>query len=92
MFEIIEGDVAILTENGVFRQVALATLDGKLFAKAKGGFVRLTETGATSHPSVKIHQIVTDLPLYRDRFGRLCTAPGEDRKALAETPLLLAKD
>ena len=78
-FAILEGDHAILAEKGVYRQCDLYTHNGQLFAKIGGGFVRLNEDGSSSKPHVRLEELATEAPLYRDRFGRLALAPGEGR-------------
>lgn len=85
-----EGDVAILSMGGVYKQVEVYTRDGYLYAKANGGFVRLMADGATSKPNCRLDHLVTDLPLARDTYGKLCTSsvtgsrllPDESRRLL----------
>lgn len=89
-FKEIEGDTALIVERGVFRQVPLYERNGVLFAKAKGGFVRLSENGSTSHDAVSFTELLYEGDLYRDPFGRLCVTPGERRKAIAARSGVLA--
>lgn len=42
-FKQVEGEAAILVNNGVFSQVDLYSRDGYLFAKHGSGFVRRTQ-------------------------------------------------
>lgn len=81
-FRKIEGDTAIVSSGGVYRQCDLYDWDGKLFAKAGGGFVRLKSNGSTSKDGLNIVHVMTDNPLLVDRFGRLCVTPGDGRKVL----------
>lgn len=92
MFQMIDGETAVIREGGVYKEVALATRNnGELYAKAKGGFVRLYADGATSAGSkCMLDTLALDVPLYRDRLGKLCVAPGDGRSALAEPPAYLA--
>lgn len=95
MFKRLEGDTAILKVGGVYKTADLYERDGKLFAAALGGYVRLYDSGATSKDGLNVDTIASDAPLYRDRFGRLCTAPGEGREALSShvaMALMISKD
>ena len=83
-FQEIEGDVAIIASGGVFKQAPLYTLDGNLYAKASGGFVRITATGATSKDKMYVVKLVTNLPLFKDTHGRLTVVPGPKNKPLAQ--------
>ena len=47
-FKEIEGDAAIVVENGVYRQVPLFERDGYIYAKIGSGFVRIMADGATT--------------------------------------------
>jgi len=80
-FKDIEGDGAVIVEKGVFKQVGLATRDGYLYAKAKGGYVRLMQDGSTSQASVRLDFLTFDQPLAQ-RLGRLCSPDVEGSKAL----------
>ncbi len=91
MFKALEGDTAVVQLGGVFKVCQLYERDGKLFAQAAGGFVRLYANGSTSKPNLMIESLQLDEPLFTDRFGRLAVAPGEGRKpveAAAQTKLL----
>lgn len=93
-FTEIEGDAAILASRGTYRQAALYSWDGHLFAKSGGGFVRLAADGSTSKSDMRIVRLITDIALYRDPLGRLTIKqtggakplPGENRQALLAAP------
>lgn len=53
----IEGAYIVTHEAGVFRQVPAFERNGVLFAKQKGGFVRLQESKRTSHAKVRWEEI-----------------------------------
>ena len=82
MFKKIDDDEALVVEAGVYKPVELYELNGSLFAKCKGGFVRLKANGSTSHASVKLITLHREGPLFQDRFGRLCVEDGSDRRQL----------
>lgn len=92
MFQLIEGEVAVIREGGVYKEVPIATRNnGELYVKAKGGFVRLYADGSTSVGSkCAIDTIAINATLYKDRFGKLCVEPADDRKALDNAPSFLA--
>ncbi|KRW94324.1 hypothetical protein [Paracoccus sp. MKU1] len=72
-FNVLEGDFVVLSSKGVFQQVPVYEWQGGLFAKAKGGYIRLNADGSTSHPDVSQRCLCSDVSLFKDRFGRLCT-------------------
>lgn len=72
-FKHVEGEAAILVQNGVYRQVDLYTRDGYLYAKLANGFVRLMADGATTRAKCRLDFMSWNGGLYRDRMGRLCT-------------------
>lgn len=74
-FQEVEGEAAVLVENGVYHQVPLYTRDGFIYAKAKGGFVRLMADGATTKAKLRLDFMSWTGDLARDPLGRLCT-PG----------------
>jgi len=92
MFQLREGEVAVIVEGGVYREVPVATRNnGELYVKAKGGFVRLNADGSTSVGSkCRLDTLVMDAPMYKDAFGRLSIAPGKDRKEIGTRPAFLA--
>lgn len=74
-FKEIEGEGAVVVENGTYKQVSLYERDGYLFVKVGGGFVRLYADGATSKAGgkLKLDFMSFDGPLCRDPMGRLCS-------------------
>lgn len=81
-FKEIEGEAAILVENGVYKQVTLYSRDGYLYARTGGGFVRLMADGATTKTKLKLDFMSFEQPLHRDALGRLCTAEVKGSVAL----------
>lgn len=77
-----EGQVAIIVQNGVYKQAPLYTRNGYLFAKVGSGFVRLASNGSTSQPTTRIDSLVFDGRLCQDQFGRLCDASVTGSKSL----------
>lgn len=51
IFQPVEGAV-VLCSNGVYKEAALAEIDGKVFAQTSNGYVRIKEYGRTSHPKI----------------------------------------
>lgn len=93
MFKPLEGDSAVLYQNGVFRQVDLATRGGYLFARlGGGGYVRLYADGSTSKDGCKIDALSTEKPLCRDRFNRICDASVTGAKSIEAKDLLALTD
>lgn len=85
-FKKLDGDTAIIKNNGVYKECDLYEWDGKLFVAAAGGFLRLNRNGSTSRPNTFIDLIKIETPLFVDKFDRLCTAPAADRRpAIANT-------
>lgn len=82
-FQILEGDQAVLLIGGVYKQCDLYTFNGGLFAKTSGGFVRLKGDGSTSKPNMSLKHLETEISLWSDPFGRLCSAGGGKRKPVA---------
>lgn len=74
LFQEVEGEAAILIENGVFKQVALYKRNGNLYAKNGGGFIRLNEDGSTTKAKCRLVALDWANPntLGRDIHGRLC--------------------
>ena len=71
-FKEVEGEAAIVVENGVYKQVSLYTRDGHLYAKTSGGFVRLMADGATTKAKLRLDFMSWNGELRRDALGRLC--------------------
>lgn len=78
LFQRVEGETAIITCGGVFRQCELYVLDGHLFAQVAGGFVRLYADGSTSKPNNVLHKLTWTGELAKDPLGRLAL-PGTPR-------------
>lgn len=81
-FKEIEGEAAILVENGVYKQVPLYVRDGYLYAKVGGGFVRLMADGATTKSKLRLDFMSWNGPLHRDGLGRLCSPDVKGSKSL----------
>lgn len=71
-FKHIEGEAAIVVNNGVYRQCDLYERDGYLYAKVGNGFVRLMSDGATTKPKTRLETLSWTGDLNSDRMGRLC--------------------
>lgn len=90
-FQEVEGEAAVLVENGVYKQVPLYLRDGYLYAKANGGFVRLMADGSTTKPRQRLDFMSWTGPMFRDMYGRLCSPEVPGAKALepAKVQMLL---
>ena len=88
MFTHVPEDEALIVEGGVYKpaEVYLGP-EGGLYLKTKGGFVRLKDRGATSHPKVKAIKLAREGDLFMDRWGRLCGTTAPDR-----TPIHLTEE
>jgi len=71
-FQEVEGEAAILVENGVYKQVPVYTRDGFLYARISGGFVRIMVDGATTKAKLRLDFLSWNGPLAKDAMGRLC--------------------
>lgn len=60
---------AVTLSSGVYRQVKLSVRDGKLYAAYGGGWVRLSQGGATSHQKVRWHEVDTPNGTWVERAG-----------------------
>jgi hypothetical protein len=85
LFQHVEGEAAVIINNGVYRQCDVYTRDGYLYAKIAGGFVRLYADGSTTKPKARLDHLTWDAPLSRDATGRLCT-PDAARAIPLEEP------
>lgn len=85
-FKEVEGEAAVLVENGVYRQVPLYTRDGYLYAKVSGGFVRLMADGATTKARMRLDFLSWGGPLYRDSMGRLAASELHGKKTYLLEP------
>lgn len=81
-FREIEGEVAILIENGVYKQTQIFVRDEHLYAKAGGGFVRLMADGSTTKAKCQLTFLSWNGQLCRDSLGRLCTPKAAGATAL----------
>lgn len=72
-FKKVEGEAAILIENGVYKQVDLYTREGYLYAAVSGGFVRLMADGSTTKAKLQLVHMSWAGGLGRDGLGRLCS-------------------
>lgn len=70
-FKQVEGEAAVLVENGVYKQCDVFVRDGYLYAKVSGGFVRLMSDGSTSKAKCALNFMSFGAPLAA-RLGRLC--------------------
>lgn len=77
-FKQLVGETAILSQKGAFWQTDLYEWDGKLFAQVGGKFIRLKENGSTSKDGINIEMLCLDIPLRKDRLGRLCVSGGTE--------------
>lgn len=84
-FKQVEGEAAVIVENGVYKQVDLYTRDGFLYAKASGGFIRLMADGATSKAKCRMVFMSWSGQLYTDGMGKLAAErPTSGRPLLAD--------
>lgn len=83
-FREIEGEAAVLVENGIYKQVPLYTRDGFLYAKTGGGFVRLMADGSTTKARLRLDFMSWTGPLAKDARGRLCSPDVTGAKTLSE--------
>lgn len=73
-FQKVEGDAAIIVENGVYKQVDLYTRDGHYYVATGGGFLRLFADGSTTKAKCRLDFLsLSGELLYKDSLGRLCT-------------------
>lgn len=77
-----DGDVAVIVNKGVYKQVPVFIRDGLLYAAYGGGFVRLKDDGSTSQATARLDHLDFDGELHRDEMGRLCV-PSTGRKSTA---------
>lgn len=87
-FQELEGDVAILVSNGVYKQCKLFTRNGYLFAQVAGGFVRLMRDGSTSNAKFRLDTLITEKSLFQDGFGRLAVEELPKARLLDESQVL----
>ena len=70
-FKIIEGEYVIVSQGGVYKQVAVAVRNGYLFAATSGGYVRLYSNGGTSKDKLRFDEMSWEGVLYADKLGKL---------------------
>lgn len=77
LFQEVEGEAAVLIENGVYKQVPVFKRNGYLYAKIGSGFVRLYEDGSTTKSKCRLDTLTWGDPatLGRDSLGKLCFLP-----------------
>jgi len=51
-FEIVHGSMVIIRHKYIYKQTTAYHREKQLYAKASGGYVRLSKTGSTSHPDI----------------------------------------
>lgn len=89
MFEELSGDQICLVIGGVYVPCPVFQRpNGDLFARYKGGYVRLYANGATSKDRLKVEVLHTERPLFVDKFGRLGLIAGPGREALPHAATL----
>lgn len=86
-FRPLEGDIAVLVQNGVYRQADLYEWDGKLFAKHGVGYVRLRANGTTSRDGIHMEYMEIETPLYADKLGRLTVTDRDGYKRIDNVTL-----
>lgn len=87
MFKLMEGQIAVIVERGVYKEVEIATRNGgELYVKAKGGFIRLHADGSTSVGSkCRVDTLsIGGQRFYTDRYGKLCTCSGPERSLITD--------
>lgn len=72
---------AIIHSRGIYRQVPLYQRDGKIYAKHGGGFVRLSQGGATSAPNIRWAEIDTPHGTTEEKAGFVTYEPNAMREA-----------
>lgn len=89
LFTSLDAD-AIVVEAGVYKPVALfGGPTGGLYAKLKGGFIRLNADNTTSHERVRLHRLFNmQSRLFKDEYGRLLLHP---RKGVKRVRVIHAK-
>ena len=74
-FSIIPEAQAIIHSRGVYRQVPIYERDRKIYAKHGGGFVRLSQGGATSAPNVRWSEVDPGHGSYDETQGNVIYLP-----------------
>lgn len=88
MFKRLDGDNAVVEKGGVWKPADVYEMDGMLFVKAQGGFVRVKGDGSTSVPGLTLRWLAREKPLFADKWNRLCVnyAPGRKKVTLDYDP------
>lgn len=73
---------AIINSRGVYRQVPIYERGGKIYAKYGAGFVRLSQGGATSSPSVRWAELDTPNGRYSEKSGSVYYHAADEGQAL----------
>lgn len=83
-FQKVEGEGAVIVENGVYKQVELYTRDGVIYVKTAGGFVRVMSDGSTSKAGgrLRLDFLSWEGKLHRTPTGSLCLAEAKGAQAL----------
>lgn len=72
LFSEVMGEVAVIIEGGVYKQVPLYVRDGYIYAKVGSGYIRLYQSGETSKPKCRLDTMTWDhTALGTDHLGRL---------------------
>lgn len=90
-FKLIEGEYAIISQSGVYRQVPLAERDGFLFAAiSSSSYVQLRTDASTSKDKVRLVELSWDGPLHGGGIGngKLCRPGVRGSKPLEDEKLL----
>src|SRR5690606_6599448 len=74
-FTVIPDAHAIVYMRGVYRQAALYLRGDKVYAKWGGGFIRLSQGGATSHPNVRWADLDAGLGVLKEAAGSVAYLP-----------------
>lgn len=82
-FKLIEGEYAIVSMSGTFKQVPLAERNGLLYAAVGGGYVQLRHDGSTSKDKLRLDEMSWEGTLAMNRFGKLCRPEVDGAKVLA---------
>ncbi len=70
---------AIVHSRSVYRQVPIYERGGKIYAKHGGGFVRLSQGGATSAPNVRWAELDTPNGTFEEKGGSVFYTAAEDQ-------------
>lgn len=91
LFSEVTGEVAIIIDGGVYKQVPLYIRYGRLYAQVGSGFIKLQRDGSTSKPKVRLETLTWDhQALGSDKLGWLCD-PTMVEDAIPLQPPLMKK-